>query len=118
MEIDVYFRFLLALLLVLALIAALAWAARRFRLGGQLTPNAGKAARLSIIEVKTLDARRKLVLVRRDEREHLVLLGPSHDLLLESGIAARPVAQPEAPGQPIAASPPDVAAAGATRRNA
>jgi flagellar protein FliO/FliZ len=105
MEIDVYFRFLLALLLVLLLIAALTWVARRFRLGGQLTPNAGKTPRLSVVEVKTLDSRRKLVLVRRDEREHLVLLGPTQDLLLESGIAARP-----------AASPPGASAAGATRR--
>lgn len=93
MDFDVYFRFLLALLLVLALIAALTWVARHFRLGGQLTPNAGKTPRLTIVEVKALDARRKLVLIRRDAREHLVLLGATQDLLLESGIAAPPAAE-------------------------
>ena len=40
-----------------------------------------------------LDARRKLVLLRRDATEHLVLLGAGQDLLLEAGIAA-----PETPG--------------------
>ena len=88
MEFDVYFRFLLALVLVLALIGGLAWAARRFGFGGQLTPNTGKSSRLSVVEVKVLDSRRKLVLLRRDGCEHLVLLGPNQDLLLESAIQA------------------------------
>lgn len=96
MDFDVYLRFMFALVLVLALIGALTWAARRFGLGGQLTPNTGKSARLSIVEVRTMDSRRKLVLVRRDACEHLVLLGPSQDLLLESGIPAPdPVPQAE-----------------------
>jgi flagellar protein FliO/FliZ len=90
MDLDIYFRFLLALLLVLALIAALAWAARRFGLGGHLAPNTGKSPRLTVVEVKTLDQRRKLVLVRRDDREHLILLGIGQDLLIESGINAPP----------------------------
>lgn len=88
MELDTYFRFLLALVLVLGLIGGLTWAARRFGFGGQLTPNAGKNARLSVVEVKVLDSRRKLVLLRRDGCEHLVLLGPNQDLLVEAGIAA------------------------------
>jgi len=91
MDFDIYVRFLLALLLVLALIAALTWAARRFGLGGQLVPNTGKSPRLTIVEVKTIDPRRKLLLVRRDNREHLILLGVESDLLLESGIEASPV---------------------------
>jgi flagellar protein FliO/FliZ len=88
MDFDVYLRFMFALVLVLALIGALTWAARRFGLGAQLTPNTGKSPRLAIVEVRAMDSRRKLVLVRRDACEHLVLLGPSQDLLLESGIPA------------------------------
>jgi len=90
MDFDIYVRFLLALLLVLALIAALTWVARRFGFGGHLVPNASKSPRLKVVEVKTLDQRRKLVLVRRDDREHLILLGVGNDLLLESGIEAPP----------------------------
>ena len=100
MDLNVYFKFVLALVLVLGLIAALAWTARRFGLGGKLTPNTGRTRRLSVVEVMPLDARRKLVLLRRDTAEHLVLLGAGQDLLLESGIAA-----PETPG-------PDEAPAG------
>jgi flagellar protein FliO/FliZ len=96
MDLDIYLRFLLALLLVLALIAALTWAARRFGFGGHLVPNAGKSPRLSVVEVKTLDQRRKLVLVRCDQREYLVLLGAGQDLLLDSNIAAPPTATPSA----------------------
>ncbi len=87
MDFDIYLRFILALLLVLGLIAGLTWAARRFGFGGQLTPNAGKSRRISVVEVRTLDSRRKLVLLRRDDVDHLVLLGPNQDLHLEAGIA-------------------------------
>jgi len=88
MELETYFRFLLALILVLGLIGGLTWAARRFGFGGQLTPNAGKSARLAVVEVKVLDSRRKLVLLQCDEREHLILLGPNQDLLVEAGLPA------------------------------
>jgi flagellar protein FliO/FliZ len=36
-----------------------------------------------------VDAKRRLVLVRRDDREHLLLLGATQDVVVESGIAAR-----------------------------
>ncbi len=87
MDLSVYLRFLLVLLFVLALIFAIAWLVRRFGLAGQLTPNRSQNRRLSVIEVTALDARHKLVLLRRDSREYLVLLGPNQDLLLEGGIA-------------------------------
>lgn len=103
MEYETYFRFLLALLLVLALIGALAWLARRFGFGGQLAGSGGKSARLSVVEVKILDSRRKLVLLRCDAREHLVLLGPNQDLLVERGIEAdAPVPSPSPPPAPEA----------------
>lgn len=89
MEIETYFRFVGALLFVLALIGGAGWAARRFGLGGRLAPNPGKARRLSVVEVATLDSRRKLVLVRRDATEHLLLLGPGQDVLVEGGIVDR-----------------------------
>lgn len=104
MDIDVYSRFLLALVFILALIGGLAWLARRFGLGGKLIPNQGADRRLSIVEVMTLDARRKLVLLRRDDAEHLVLIGPTADLLIESA-AARPSAGPRGGNGDTAAEP-------------
>jgi flagellar protein FliO/FliZ len=86
MEFETYLRFLAVLVLVLGLIAICAWVARRFGLGGALAATKGGSTRLAIVEVKVIDPRRKLVLLRRDDKEHLVLLGPNQDLLIEKGI--------------------------------
>lgn len=84
---DMYWRFVLALVLVLALIFAVAWIAKRLGLGGRMAAARGKR-RLSIEEVLSLDAKRRLVLVKRDGIEHLVLLGIGSDVVIETGIAA------------------------------
>ena len=84
-----YLRYLLALLFVLGLVCALAYALRRFRLAGAGAPG-GTPRRLGVVDVLPLDARRRLVLVRRDGVEHLLLLGHDHCRLVEAGI--RPAA--------------------------
>ena len=84
MEIESYLRFLLALIFVLGLIGAAALLARRVFVGARFMPKAGKTSRLSVEEVLPIDARRRLLLVRRDRQEHLILLGASQDLLIES----------------------------------
>ena len=92
MDFAEYLRFFIALGFVLVLIAGLAALVRRSGFGGRLTtaPSAGSERRLALIEVRPLDAKRKLVLLRRDDREHLVLLGIGGDLLIESDIPAPP----------------------------
>jgi flagellar protein FliO/FliZ len=88
MDLDLILRFLLALLVVLGLIGLFAWGARRFGLSGRFGAVAGRSRRLRIVEVTPLDPKTRLVLVRRDEVEHLVLLGPGSSLVIESGIRA------------------------------
>ena len=81
-----YAQTLLALVFVLALIGLLTVVARRFGLGSP-TPTIGhKNKRVRIVEVTQLDARRRLVLVRRDDREHLILLGNDREQVVEAGI--------------------------------
>ena len=82
MSFDSYWRFFLALAFVVLLIGACAWLARRFGLAGRFVV-AGGRRRLSIVEVLPLDAKHRLVLLRRDEAEHLVLLGQNGDLVIE-----------------------------------
>jgi flagellar protein FliO/FliZ len=55
------------------------------------------AKRLSIVEVSPVDAKRRLVLVRRDGVEHLVLLGATNETVIETGIAppAENITEPE-----------------------
>jgi Meckel syndrome type 1 protein len=48
-----------------------------------------RGQRLAIAEYHDIDKIRRLVLIRRDDVEHLLLIGPNQDLLIESNIAAR-----------------------------
>ena len=101
---DMYWRFVLALVLVLALIFAVAWIAKRLGLGGRMATARGKR-RLSIEEVLSLDAKRRLVLLKRDGIEHLVLLGIGSDVVIETGIAAAPDAPAQAFGALLPGAP-------------
>lgn len=84
-------RYLGALMLVLALVGFAALAARRFGLPG-ITAGIG-ARRLVVVETLMLDAKHKLFILRRDDREHLLLVGPEGSSVIESGIAiATPIA--------------------------
>ncbi len=85
MDLTSYLQFALALAFVLALIGVLAYGARRLGLAPRVTAERGRR-RLAIVEVLAVDAKRRLVLVRRDATEHLILLGASHDAVVESGI--------------------------------
>jgi flagellar protein FliO/FliZ len=87
MELEAYLRFGLALLFVLGLIGLCAWGAKRLGMTPRVSAGAGRAKRLAIVEVAAVDAKRRLVLVRRDDREHLLLLGAAQDVVVESGIA-------------------------------
>lgn len=46
--------------------------------------------RLDVVEQMTIDARRKLVIVRRDDVEHLIMTGGPVDVVIETGIGERP----------------------------
>src|SRR5271155_3265288 len=108
-EMPLAVRFFLAFLIVLGLIGVAAWAVRRFgsaRLGGAVR---GRQPRLSVTEYARVDARRRLLLVRRDNVEHLVMIGGPSDVVVEANIVrAMPAArEPVAPrvGVPIETLP-------------
>ncbi len=97
MSIGTYLDFLLALVFVLGLIGVCAWAYRRFATGAVLPRRlGGTKARLEVMEVRAVDARRRLVLIRRDGVEHLLLLGPTGETVVERGIARVESPAPEA----------------------
>ena len=100
MDLTSYLKFAVALVFVLALIGVLAMLARRLGLAPRVITNRGKR-RLAIVEVLAIDARRRLVLVRRDAVEHLVLLGATHDTVIEGGIVAPPGASATDPSAPV-----------------
>jgi flagellar protein FliO/FliZ len=98
---DMYWRFLGALVLVVALIFTLAWIAKRLGFGGRIASARGKR-RLGVQEVLSLDSKRRLVLLKRDGVEHLILLGLNDDVVVETGIVppAEPPADPAARARP------------------
>src|SRR5580704_6370138 len=97
-------RFFLAFLIVLGLIGATAWAVRRFgsgRLGS--AASRGRQPRLGVTDYASIDARRRLILVRRDNVEHLVMIGGPTDVVVESNIVRAAAA---APREAVIARPP------------
>jgi flagellar protein FliO/FliZ len=46
--------------------------------------------RLAVMEQASVDSRRKLVLIRRDDVEHLIMTGGPVDVVIETGIATAP----------------------------
>lgn len=112
MDLPLPAKLIVAFVIVLALIAVSMWVLRRIG-GGRLTAQAarGRQPRLAVIDAAAVDNRRRLVLLRRDNVEHLVMIGGPSDIVIEQNIVrAVPVAPPrEAPrpanGEPMGRGP-------------
>lgn len=81
-----YVKFVLAFVFVLALIAITTIIARRLGFGLPISSRFSAERRLGIAESLNVDGKRRLVLVRRDKVEHLILLGATSELVIENNI--------------------------------
>ena len=79
-------RFVAALLFVLGLIGGFAWAVRHFKLDERFANLAPSTRRLKVVESLNIDARRRLIIVRRDDVEHLIVLGQNSETVVEGNI--------------------------------
>ncbi len=79
-------RFVLAFLLVLGLIGVMALVLKHYVKGRAGFGAREGGGRLEVLETRYLDPRRRLVLVRRDGVEHLLLLADGRELVIESGV--------------------------------
>src|SRR3984893_11989767 len=99
LELGLPARFIVAFVLVLALIGLTAWLIRQF--GSARASNSGGARnrqpRLAGLDSATVDARRRLVLIRRDNVEHLILIGGPTDVVVEENIVRAQSAAAPAP---------------------
>lgn len=94
-------KFVIAFVLVMALIGLTAWLIRQF---GAVRPSGSGARnrqpRLAVLDSAVVDARRRLVLIRRDNVEHLLLIGGPTDVVVEENIVrAQSAAAPPRPVQ-------------------
>lgn len=81
-------KFGAALLFVLALMGGLALLLKRMGLTqGGIAPRGER--RLKLVEVLTIDARRRAAIIECDGEQHLVLLGPTGDLVVKNNIPKR-----------------------------
>ncbi|MBR0718621.1 flagellar biosynthetic protein FliO [Bradyrhizobium liaoningense] len=102
--------FIFAFIAVLALIGLAAWLVRRFatnRLGANT--QRGRMPRLAVIDAAAVDGRRRLVLVRRDNVEHLLMIGGPTDIVVEPNIVRAAPSRDQLPQRPGSAEPPRLA---------
>lgn len=94
--------FFFAFIVVLALIGLATWLVRRFagnRLG--TGANRGRMPRLAVVDAAAVDGRRRLVLVRRDNIEHLLMIGGPTDIVVEPNIVRAAPPQQQMPRTPL-----------------
>ena len=102
--------FLFAFIAVLALIGVAAWLVRRFannRIGANT--QRGRMPRLAVIDAAAVDGRRRLVLVRRDNVEHLLMIGGPSDIVVETNIVRAMPGRDMAPRPAVGEQPPRIA---------
>lgn len=85
-ELPSLLKMVAALMLVLGLMGGLALLMKQLGLSGRIGAVGGKA-RLKIVESIPLDNRRRLVLIQRDDEQHLVIFGPNGETVIETNIA-------------------------------
>src|SRR5262249_28930412 len=90
------------------LIVLAAWLVRRFannRLGANT--NRGRMPRLAVIDAAAVDGRRRLVLVRRDNVEHLLMIGGPSGIVVEPNNLRAPARADQMPPPPRIGALPD-----------
>ncbi len=99
----------LGALLLLAIVLVAVRLVRRLTFGTFVAGGRNRKARLAVMDAAPIDSQRRLVLVRRDDVEHLILIGGPTDVVVEQhirhGVAVARAPADEAP-RPLPASPP------------
>lgn len=91
---DVFFYLAVVMALAVLMIVG-AFLLRTFLTGGSPMVAVGNlfgpkpAPRVHVVEQFNVDSRRRLVLIRRDDVEHLIMTGGPVDVVIETGIAVR-----------------------------
>ncbi|WP_422022403.1 hypothetical protein [Roseibium sp.] len=121
---------IISLAVVLALFGLFIFIIKRL-MGGRITQSRGRQPRIGLMDSAAIDNRRRLLLVRRDNIEHLILVGGPTDVVVEQNIIrntplaagqtrtsthqaaaqAGGIKAPLAPGPDIPLTPEDSAAA-------
>jgi flagellar biogenesis protein FliO len=85
-ELPTPVNFIIAFVFVLLLIGAAAWLVRRFGSAQIDAAARGRQPRLAVVDSAAVDGRRKLVIIRRDNVEHLLMIGGPSDVVVETNL--------------------------------
>ena len=85
-QLDLPVRVGVAVVVIAVLLGLTVLIVRKLSGQGHTGGGKGRQARLAVLDSVAVDQRRRLVLVRRDEVEHLLLIGGASDVLVENGI--------------------------------
>ncbi len=80
---------ILVLLIVVGLVGFGAWFLKGYLWTDNGSPNifgGGREKRIALVDSSSIDGRRKLLLIRRDGVEHLIMTGGPIDVVIETGI--------------------------------
>jgi hypothetical protein len=89
-------NFVIAFVVVLLLIGAATWLVRRFGATRLDAAARSRQPRLAVVDAAAVDGRRKLVIIRRDNVEHLLMIGGPTDVVVETNIVRAALAGREA----------------------
>ena len=86
METNEVLRFISALVFVVSLMGGLWLILKKLGINGGFTLQQGKKRRLKIVEMLPLTSSHKAVLLRCDDKDHLVILGPNGETVVEKSM--------------------------------
>jgi flagellar protein FliO/FliZ len=81
-----FLKMIVALVIVIGLMGGLAYVLKKLGLSNGITFKTDEKNRLKILESLPLDARRRLVIIKCDSAEHLVILGATGETVIASDI--------------------------------
>jgi flagellar protein FliO/FliZ len=88
MDYALYLRAIITLIFLLGVMVVVLWGLRRLNLVESVKPARGRTRRLAVIESLAIDPKRRLLLIRRDGVEHLVMTGLDGATVIETGIVS------------------------------
>lgn len=90
----------LGALILLLVILIIVRVVRGLTFGTFVAGGRNRKTRLAVMDATAVDSHRRLVLVRRDDVEHLVLIGGPTDIVVEQNIRLQTAARRPAPAEP------------------
>ena len=84
MDFILLIKAVVSLLFVLGLLFITLWTIKYIELhsaSSRFFKKLNNKKRLEVVEIKRIDGRNALVLIRRDDKEHLLLIGPSSQII-------------------------------------